>query len=163
MCGDWIFRRKTCCLVQWLLGYPCPLLAQPSLPMKPNIYYKNKMSTKRKDRQNNRKEGKFRVSEARLNRGFFSPVAPGLDPHCSLQAQGQIHTAILPHAAPGQETRLSTPTVWGTIQKWGLHHHVRNLYPTTGFCKSSAHRPLMVLIEQGPYPHMAAWAQQTCN
>lgn len=132
-CGDWIFRRKTCCLVQWLLGYPCSLLVQPSLPMKPNIYYKNKMSTKGKDRQNNLKQGRFQVSEARLNWGFFSPVAPGLHPHCSLHVQGHIHTAILQHAAPGQETWLGTPTVWGTIQTWGSHHHIRNLYPTMGF------------------------------
>lgn len=131
MCGDWIFRRGKNLLVSAMTTQVSLPLAHPALTRRPHQW--NQIFTlkiKWAPRARTDKTVQWRANSRSLRQGSTevssSPVAPGFDPHCSLQVQEHNHTVLLLHAAPGQETRLGIPPAWGTMQKWGLHHHIRN-------------------------------------
>lgn len=144
MCGDWIFRRGKNLLVSAMTTQVSLPLAHPALTRRPHQW--NQIFTlkiKWAPRARTDKTIQWRANSRSLRQGSIevssSPVAPGFDPHCSLQVQEhniQFCCRRLPRDRKhgwafhqlGEQCKSEACTTTSGASS-----------PTVGFCKSSAH------------------------
>lgn len=132
-----------------VLDSPTP--RQTSPPMKPSIYFKNKMSPEGRDRWDNAAVGArtLRLGSAQAS---TNPPDPGADPHCSLQVQEHIQSSAATHD-PKTGNRMGHCSSLGSNSKMSLAPSpYKQLLVPQGITAQPRPQTLPALMGQRPCP-----------